>query len=619
MRVNPLSPPRPAPSAAAQAVVFATVAFLGISRLWIQGYSFGVADHSWQVPLVRGLANGGFLKDYIFNPPERLSFFFPILGFFARYARIEYVYFAGYVLASVATTLAIYLLATKMLQSRPAAFLAVILLLVGKDVAAGATTWDALLLPRDAAMPFLLFSWWSILRDKPLTAGAFMGLAFALHPISAIHGAIIAAVALAMADKRRLASLALFAGGMAVPAAITLWYILPSPAPLFEAPGSWYDAMILRNIHHIAPASVPLFAGLLLYALAVGRLVRIAGGRTRLLVAATGVTAVVCMYAGAAQLAGRALGLDDPRAALLHPPVLATLQLLRISGPLGILVLIATAGLLWKAMQEGFIARVSAVGALVAISSSHYAVGVLFLAAALLSHRESRVARTAAVLLAVTALVTALVAHKTLFMLVLGVVACAVLLTLATRTRVKAAAASLVATIVLLGIVSPHWAVVGARRAFGGAIDEAPYAGRVNIGVTGDRPMMEAAAWLKLNAAPDDVTIVPPWWEGFRVASDRPAYGLYKDGTLAFFNAGLAGSWLERMEALNVPLYDSGGSRLGDRERRFYMGLTPGQVQVAAERFPAQYVVRLEPDMPPAKLVFSGRYVSIYRIAQSGN
>jgi len=606
------------PSPAAQAGIYAIIAFLGISRLWVEGYAFGIADHSWQVPMVRGFARGEFLKDYIFDPPLKLSFFFPMMGYVARAFSIEHAYLAVYVLASVATTIAIYLLASRMLQSRPAAFLAVVLLLVGKDVAAGARTWDALLLPRVAAMPLLLLSWWLLLEERPVKAGFAMGLAFALHPLTGIYGAVIAAAAMA-ANGGWYRTAWRFAAGMAVPAAFTLYYVLPSPAPMWHAPEEWYIVMLARNIHHIASTNLVVFAGLLAYALWAAYWLKGAGGQSKLLLAATGASAVLFMYVGAAEIGGRLAHLADPRIALLHPPLFATMQPLRISGPLGVLVLIATGGVLWRAMQKGFVARVTAVGALGALSFGHYVVGAAFLAASLASQDKSWPLRTAAVTLAVAALGYTLAYEKTLVILVLGTVAAAILVTRATRTRMEAAAATLVTVIVLIGITGPRWAAAGARRAFGeqAVLDSPAYLPRISTELAPDKALQEAAAWVSGHTANDDTVIVPPGWESFRVAADRPVFGTYKDGTLAFFNARLAGEWLKRMEALNVPLDEESGSRLGADSRTLSQRLDARRVIAAADCCPARYIVRYAQDLPGFELAYAGKYVSIYRIPTS--
>lgn len=610
-----------APTAAARAGLMAAAAFLGVSRIWVGGYAFGAADESWQVPLVRGIASGEYLKDYIFNPPPRLSLFFPLAALPSHLVRLEYVYFAGYAAASIATAIGVYLLAQKMLASRPAAFLAVVLLLTGKDVAAGATTWDAYFLPRTAAMPFLIFSWWMMLEEKPGRAGVLMGVAFALHPLTGIYGGAIAVAATLLAGRETPGALARFAAGAAAPVIATALYVRGSAAPLWKAGEDWYQAMLVRNIHHIALGNFFVFAGLLAYALAAGVYAGISGGKARLLIGGTAVASVAFMYAAAAQLAGQAWGLEFPERALLDPPALALIQPLRVSGPLGILAIVATGAILWKAMQKGLVARFTAVGAVSALAADHSVTGIAFLAAAILAQTGARAVRTLAVAAGVGALAGTFAYNKGLFVLILGVAATAALAALSLKkTKFFGATATLVAAVVLLGIVPAGWAARAAQRTFGQATtsDAGKFRRQVAIEANGDAAMEEAARWIGANTKPSDVTIIPPWWEGFRVVAQRPAYGTYKDGSLAFFNEKLAGDWLDRMEALHVPLRVGGGPNLSEADRLSYATLTRADIVEASRRAPADYAVRFSDDLEGLEEAYSGSYVTIYKLEAPG-
>ena len=198
----------------------ATAVVLGLSRVWVGGYSFGTGDHAWQVPLVKGIAQGQMLQDYIFQQPLTLSLYFPAVAFFARFWRLETVYFAGYVIASVAAALALYLLAARMLVSRPAGLLAVVLLAVGKSTVAGATTWDAMLLPRTAAIPILCAGWWLLLEGRATRGGILAGLAVAMHPLTGAYGLAIAFAAIVLAERDTWSPLWRFSVGAAVPVAV---------------------------------------------------------------------------------------------------------------------------------------------------------------------------------------------------------------------------------------------------------------------------------------------------------------------------------------------------------------------------------------------------------------
>lgn len=618
LKENPASP---GDSGKGSRAFFLIVALaLGVSRVWVGGYSFGAADHAWQVPLVRGIAQGEALHDYIFQPAPRLSFYFPIVGFLARYWPVEAVYFAGYLVASAAMAAALYLLAAKMLVSRPAGLLAVVLLAVGKDTVAGATTWDAMFLPRTAALPVLLLGWWLLLEGRAAWAGVLAGLAFAVHPLTGIYGTAIAVAAIVLAERETWGPLWRFCAGAAVPVAATIVYTWGMPLPLWNAPQAWNYAMLVRNLHHLTSRSIVLLAGILVYAMAVTIHVGLTGGRSRLLIGATATAAVVFTYYAAARTAGYFMGFREPEMALLKPPAVAILQPLRMSGLLGILVFVATAGMLWRAMQKGLSGRLCAAGAAVALSWEHYVIGLGFLAGALLSQENSKVRRAAGVTLGILALAGAGLFHKTVLILFSAVVVASLVAALASKnTRFSAAWATLLATVALVGMVPASWAERAAVRAFG---PEAVSRGRhysrtVETGAAAEKDVTEATRWIRASAGADDVTIVPTWWESFRVLAQRPAYGTYKDGTLIFFNMGLAAAWADRMELLGVPMRVGEGSRQPEGDHTAYPRLHEERILEAVSRYPAKYIVRFRKDLPRFKTAFEGRDCVIYEITQA--
>ena len=140
--------------------LIALLVLLGISRLWVGGYSFGDADHAWQLPSVMAM-NGEFQGDYAFSSPPRLSLFFPAVASLARLQPLSRIYLAGYIAASIATVFAIFALASTLLGSHRAALFAVVLLLVKHDVSAGALTWDPRFLPRVHAAWFPASRLWT--------------------------------------------------------------------------------------------------------------------------------------------------------------------------------------------------------------------------------------------------------------------------------------------------------------------------------------------------------------------------------------------------------------------------------------------------------------------------
>lgn len=600
-------------------LIMLLVCLLGVTRIWVGGYWFGVADHAWQVPAIRALASGEFAHDYVFGTPLKISLFLPLMAFLARHLRLEALYFSLYAAASVATAVAVYRLSCRILKSQAAALLAVLLLMTQKSVVAGAHTWDPLLLPRVVAMPFLLLSWLLLTERNFIKAGVLLGIAFAIHPLTGVYGGAIAAIAVLVGEPKWWKPIALFLCGLAPLVAVTALYVGGSRLPWWSTQDQWYQAMLIRNLHHLG-AGFPLMAALLGYGLWAGFRLAKKDGRAELLLAAVAIAAIVFTYFAAAQAIARIMRLQQPGLALLNPPIMAVFQPLRISGPLGILILLATAGILNDALQEGRLGRLSAAGALVALFFAHWLAGAILLVAALITRKNDPRRSAAAIALAASGLIVTITSHKTLFVL-LVVVSLAVIISVKALSRVliKPSTAAIAALVLILGVLPSKWAPPIAQKIFGADTDvQAPrYVRSVVVAQQASPAFLEAATWAAFATRTDQVIIIPPWWEGFRIAAGRPVFGTYKDGTLVFFRAQLAEEWLARMAALDLRLYTGAGSSLPEGQKRNYMALDEENILKAAEHFEAAYVVRFEPDLPAFRQVYSGFDVHVYEVPGS--
>ncbi|MHC4711723.1 MAG: DUF6798 domain-containing protein [Planctomycetota bacterium] len=617
MKANPEDLTPPGTTKGGETAVLALVVFLGISRIWIGGYSFGIADNAWQIPAIRSLASGEFARDYAFAKPPNLSVFFYIFSRLARVLRLESLYFAAYAGASVATAVVLYRLSERMLRRRGAALVAVLLLMTPKDVVAGATTWDALLLPRTVAMPFLLLSWLALIGRRRIASGVLLGVAFLVHPLTGLYGGAIAVAAMLTGEQKRPRALAQFAAAAAPFAVAALLYARGADAPFLAARDDWYRAMLIRNLHHVVTTRFVLMAALLIYGLWLGLRLARREGRGELLMGATTATAIVFMYFGAAYTLGVIAGLPSAGLALLNPPILAVLQPLRIAGPFGILVLVATAGVLESALHRGWPGLLCGVCGMAALFFEHWIAGALLVMGAAACTANVRWRGSAAVVLAIAAFATAFVFHKPLLiLLVVTAVTSLGVAVVSVRFLVPRSSAALAAALVITGVLPAGWVPYVARKVFSGAEAkfDRRYSAAVETAVSGEPALIGAAGWAAAYAAEDEVIIVPPWWEGFRVLSGRPVFGTYKDGTLVFFNEALAGEWLERMSALSVPLSEEKVSRFPKGGLYGYALLDEARILEAASRFDATFIVRYEADLPKFREVYAGERVHIYEI-----
>ena len=72
------------------------------------------------------------------------------------------------------------------------------------------------------------------------------------------------------------------------------------------------------------------------------------------------------------------------------------------------------------------------------------------------------------------------------------------------------------------------------------------------IGVMQEKEWIDAQNWARLNSNPKDIFIVPPAIEGFRILSERSIYGDWKDGQQAYFNPEFGFIWEKRMNSLGM-------------------------------------------------------------------
>ena len=71
-------------NARAETAMLLLAVLMGLSRVWVGGYSFGTADNAWQVPIVENFAHGEFARDYVFSNPPHLSVYFPVVAALAK-------------------------------------------------------------------------------------------------------------------------------------------------------------------------------------------------------------------------------------------------------------------------------------------------------------------------------------------------------------------------------------------------------------------------------------------------------------------------------------------------------------------------------------------------------
>ena len=110
--------------------------------------------------------------------------------------------------------------------------------------------------------------------------------------------------------------------------------------------------------------------------------------------------------------------------------------------------------------------------------------------------------------------------------------------------------------------------------------------------------------WAKENTKPTDLFLTPPNMTGFRIFSQRPIVGEWKDGTQQYFDAEYSYEWWRRMQDLKSE--SGGGAKFNKLGKEGYTAL--------AEKYGATYLVlpsNISPDLP--KAYDNGKY-AVYRL-----
>ena len=163
--------------------------FATIFGLMLNGYRYGASDQALYIPMIDRAVNPDlFPNDFLFDEPSgEYNFWVPTMATLARYVSLEWVFFVTYVLTRFGLFWAIYHLALNLFGDRRAAILAVFFVLVPTRVGGTATaTQDTFCTLRSTAMPFAIAFLIPYFRGGLYAASIICGVAFLIHPITAL-------------------------------------------------------------------------------------------------------------------------------------------------------------------------------------------------------------------------------------------------------------------------------------------------------------------------------------------------------------------------------------------------------------------------------------------------
>jgi len=227
------------------------------------GYSFGLVDHVLHLPFLDLARNPGFLAhDYLLGHTSHPSLFWLLQVPLVAWFRIEYVYVAIHIV-SVWTLIGGMVALTRALYPGPseeqAGWLAASLAVVGCMTFAGIPTLDALVLNRTVVLGAELWALTWAVRGRAGWAFLICGLAFDIHPTTAVHTAILVfAIGMWRPQSRRRTILAMpWFIVAAAPLLIHSWRTGHGSVP-WPAPADWFTIVSTAYpFHHFAQLLSP--------------------------------------------------------------------------------------------------------------------------------------------------------------------------------------------------------------------------------------------------------------------------------------------------------------------------------------------------------------------------
>lgn len=564
--------PRPAAGPFAWPAAWALLACLlaALMLTWLNGYAFGDSNHTVQVPLVKSWAQGDLYSGdpLLWTRAGYATVVYPLIGRLLADTRlIEPSFFVLFLLTQTATLAAGAALARALFPNLPAAPpVAVFLMMAPLPSLAAERGFVTRFAHTDVAFAVLLWALYCWLRQRPLRAALLVGLAFNLHGSYALHVALLLAGDVLLRprdwDRRKLLRSALAGLVVALP---TLIWALSSAEPMSN---EWLRLVRLRSAHHSFPLHfAPETWGRYLAVLALGalslrhgienaqqqRLARLLLGLLPLL--AAGVLFAECW----------------PVKAVIQAQTFRSTRLLTC------VVLLCAARLLVLAWRAGGPERLAVVLLGLGLVLPGYD---WLLPAALLLFLLCERARLSARLLAIVLALAGAVRWG-------GYALPDTLWTRTTASYLEIATDPLFTSWVLVLVLIRAAQAVARRRtqvllglgivSFLVGVSIPAFYARLTRDLHDDA-WVRLQLWARANTTPTSSFLTPPYLAGFRVFSERPVVGEWKDGTMQYFSEAFNREWYARMQALG------GGDERFDR-------LSAEELRALAQRYGARYLV----------------------------
>jgi hypothetical protein len=106
-----------------------------------------------------------------------------------------------------------------------------------------------------------------------------------------------------------------------------------------------------------------------------------------------------------------------------------------------------------------------------------------------------------------------------------------------------------------------------------------------------DGDWLRVQRWARQETGRGDTFLVPPHYEGFRVFSERPVVGEWKDGAAVIWQPEYAGHWRDWYRSHGGTFERSYSKPIWSRLHSAWMATPPGGVLAIALRFGATHIV----------------------------
>ena len=588
------------------------LALLTALSMMMSGYQFGVSDQLLFLPAV-----SSWLSPTGYHPNDLLvqhiwathpTMFWHLLAPLLRVVAIPQLLFLLYVVSHFAFLAAVFAVAHRLVGSRAAAFIAVVLLLSPKPV--GGTMIDThpvYTVSRTVAMPLALWALYGLLTRRYRLASVLAFIAFDIHPLSALP-VVLLVLSSCLLDRpiptrARVSSTALLLGGI-LPLLVWRWAV--------GGPGDWaasaeWLAILRRRVPYTFVTTWSweqweswILCGLAFLTARPFIAPSSSDGVVRRLWLVLGVLAVIAVSG----------------TVLLFVPLIGQLQLLR-GGQLGMIIAaIYFAGYLRHLYARSTAEQWLAVGLLYAffalLPALFYPCLLVGLATQLVSQGDQGRLRSAC-LAAMTLVAWALhqrfssaVARQAPGIPVVAVLGAVSILyhaikpSLARPTRLVG-----FGLVLVLGVLTV-WYDEDVRRVV--RSPQRALLERIAWPWSRAQPSdwTDVQRWAKAHTLPQSLFITPPYREGFRLSSGRSPVVEYKDGALGMFSARVATAWWQRLQSLRGwPLAES---------RRRYAAFTATEFRRIAATAGATYLVAERPSALPFQTLYDNATFVVYAI-----